>query len=124
MDMGVDEPGGDNFAGHVILGFPGIVAHAHHQSAHHGDVPMAQLVGKDVYIGGVFQHHVGFFLAQGHADHALLFLHLAVDAFHPGFAFVQHTCSSLHFCARQDIFPIICAFAFPHKSVFSSPPWK
>ena len=28
-------------SGHVILGFPGIVAHAHHQAAHHGDVPMA-----------------------------------------------------------------------------------
>ena len=24
----------------------------------------------------------------------------------------------MHFCARQDIFPIIYAFAFPHKSVF------
>ena len=77
--MGVDEAGEDNFPGHIHLCLPAVGAHADNQPLRHGDVPLAELVGKHVDIGGVLQNQVGLLPAGGHLHNPQLFVQLAVD---------------------------------------------
>ena len=92
MDMRIQEAGQHDLAGDIHLHLAVILAHAHDEPLRHGDVALAELVGENVNIGGVFQHQVGRDAAGGHVDDMELFVELAVDlagiAFFHGHNFV------------------------------------
>ena len=56
MDVGVQEAGENDLPGAVLLHRTGVGAHAYDEALGHGNVCVAQLVGKHVDVGGVFQH--------------------------------------------------------------------
>ena len=93
VNVRVDKAGGDHLAGDVHLLDAAVIAHAHHQAAHHGDIALAQLVGEHVDIGGVLQHQVSLLLTHGHPNHPLLFADLLGNAFGSGFALIHRCCA-------------------------------
>ena len=79
MDVGVQKAGQDDLARHVRLHFAGVGPHAYDQAFGHGNVRMAQLVGKHIDVGGVFQNQIRRFPPGGRIDDAPLFQQLPVD---------------------------------------------
>ena len=66
MDVGVDKPGQDDFSGHAVLHLAAVAAYAHDEPLRHGDIPLTDFVGKDIDIGGVFQHQIRLLPPGGH----------------------------------------------------------
>lgn len=58
VDVRVDEAGEHDLPRHVDLHMPVVGAHADDQPLRHGDIPMAELVGKHVDIRRVLQHQI------------------------------------------------------------------
>ena len=79
VDVGVQEAGENDFSGAVLFHRAGVGAHAHDEALRHGDIRRAELVGKHIDVGGVFQHQVRRFPARRRVDDAALFQQLAVD---------------------------------------------
>ena len=79
MDMGINEARQHDLAGDVGLHPAAILSHAHNEPLRHGNIPAAQLVGKHIDIGGVFQHQVRRDPARRHIDDMELLVELAVD---------------------------------------------
>ena len=79
MDMGINEARQHDLAGDVGLHPAAILSHAHNEPLCHGNIPAAQLVGKHIDIGGVFQHQVRRDPARRHIDDMELLVELAVD---------------------------------------------
>ena len=73
MDVGVNEAGADDLAGHVHFVPAFVAAEAYDQTLRHGNVPGVQLPGKHVDIGGVFQNQIGFLPPGGDIDDVQLF---------------------------------------------------
>ena len=73
MDVGVDEAGADDLAGHVHFVPAFVAAEAHDQTLRHGNVAGVQLPGKHVDIGGVFQNQIGFLPPGGDINDVQLF---------------------------------------------------
>ena len=54
MDMCVQEAGQHDLAGDIHFHLAVIFAHAHDEPLRHGDVALAELIGENVDIGGIF----------------------------------------------------------------------
>jgi len=105
MDVRVDEAGADNLARHVDFLFALVAAEADDQSICHRDVAGAQLVGKDVDIGGVFKHQIGLFPAGGGLDDPLLLEQLPLNFSCVAFHGCRHIASSfLAFSFTTDLY--------------------
>ena len=98
VDVRVQKTGADDFSAHVGFLHACVRADPGDESFHHGDVGGAQLVGKYVDIGGVFQNQVCFLATGCHFDDALLFLQLPVDFPGVTFGMVDHGASFLLRC--------------------------
>ena len=92
VDVGVNEPGQDNPAGHVHLRLPAVLAHAHDQPLRHGDVAVTDLVAEHVDVGGVFQHQIRLLPACRHLHNPQFLVQLAVDS--AGIALSSHVIPS------------------------------
>ena len=79
VDVRVDEAGEHDLPRHVDLHMPVVGAHADDQPLRHGDVPMAELVGKHVDIRRVLQHQIRGRAPGGHVDDVDFLVELAVN---------------------------------------------
>ena len=79
MDVGIQEAGQHNLAGDIQLHLAVVLAHAHNESLGHSNVAAAQLIGKDIDIGGVFQHQIGGHTPGSHINDMELLVQLTVD---------------------------------------------
>ena len=87
MDVGVDKSGQDDLPGQVILHLAAVGTHPYDEPLRHGDIPLADLVGKHVDIGGVFKHQVRLLPSGGHVHDPQLFVDLPGDL--PGVALLM-----------------------------------
>ena len=79
MDVGVHEAGQHDLAADIHLLDAVVCAHAHDKPLRHGDIPVAQLVGEYVDVGGVFQHQICRLPPGSHGDDPQFFVELTVD---------------------------------------------
>ena len=85
VNVGVNETGADNFPGHVHLLKARVFPEAYNEALRNGNVLRFQLSGKNIHIGGVFQHQIRFLPACGHINDPLLLHELPADFSGPGF---------------------------------------
>ena len=90
MDMRVDETGADDLAADVDLPLALIAAHTDNLPSGNGDVAVAQLIGKNIDIGGVFQNEIRLFPSGGNLHKMLLFHQLALDPCGVSFILYSH----------------------------------
>lgn len=86
VDVGVDEAGADDFAGHIHFFDPFVLAKAHDQALGNGNILGFQFSGEDIHVGGVFQNEICFLAASRSVDDVQLLDQLAVDHAGPGFS--------------------------------------
>ena len=79
MNMGIQKAGQHDLAGYIHFLYAAVFAHTHDQTFGNSNVTMAQLVGKYIHIGGIFQHQIGFLAAGSNLNDVQLFIQLTVD---------------------------------------------
>ena len=102
MDVGINEARQHDLVADIHLNVAAVLAHTHNEPLRHGNIPVAQLVGKDVDIGGVFQHQVRQCAACRHINDVELLVELAVD----------FSCVTLFPCHDRSSLQLI--FVIPH----------
>ena len=98
MDVGVNETGANNLAGHVRFHIALILAQTDNQTFRNGNIGSLQFTGEDIYKSGIFQNQICFLPACSHIDDMKFLDQFPVDFTGPGFLICHSQCLLYIFC--------------------------